>query len=96
MFLLVYHVPVLCGIGLLMTVLRVVGIGDLPAVGLLPLSMLLFVGPLAELAVGLLVGRVERRAAWCAASASCPPSRCRSGSPPAPTSTACSAARTPG
>ena len=26
--------------------------------------MLLFVGPLAELCVGLLVGRVERRSAW--------------------------------
>jgi hypothetical protein len=26
--------------------------------------MLLFIGPLAELCVGLLVGRVERRSAW--------------------------------
>jgi hypothetical protein len=33
-------------------------------IGLLPLSMLLFIGPLAELCVGLLVGRVERRSAW--------------------------------
>jgi 1,2-diacylglycerol 3-beta-glucosyltransferase len=64
MFLLSYHVPVLSGIGLLLAVLRAFGIGDLPLVGLLPLSMLLFVGPLAELTVGLLVGRVERRAAW--------------------------------
>jgi 1,2-diacylglycerol 3-beta-glucosyltransferase len=64
LFLLVYHVPLLSGIGLLLTVLRAFGIGDLPVVGLLPLSMLLFVGPLAELSVGLLVGRVERRAAW--------------------------------
>jgi 1,2-diacylglycerol 3-beta-glucosyltransferase len=64
LFLLVYHVPLLSGIGLLLTVLRVLGIGDLPAVGVLPLSMLLFIGPLAELSVGLLVGRVERRAAW--------------------------------
>jgi 1,2-diacylglycerol 3-beta-glucosyltransferase len=64
LFLLVYHVPLLCGIGLVLTVLRAFGIGDLPIVGLLPLSMLLFVGPLAELSVGLLVGRVERRSAW--------------------------------
>ncbi|MBN1091411.1 glycosyltransferase family 2 protein [Blastococcus sp. TML/M2B] len=64
LFLLVYHVPVLSGLGLLLTVLRAFGIGDLPAVAVLPLSMLLFVGPLAELCVGLLVGRVERRSAW--------------------------------
>jgi cellulose synthase/poly-beta-1,6-N-acetylglucosamine synthase-like glycosyltransferase len=64
MFLLGYHVPVLSGIGLLLTVLRAFGIGDQPIIGLLPLSMLLFIGPLAELTVGLLVGRVERRAAW--------------------------------
>ena len=64
LFLLVYHVPLLCGLGLLLTVLRAFGIGDLPVVALLPLSMLLFVGPLAELSVGLLIGRVERRAAW--------------------------------
>jgi cellulose synthase/poly-beta-1,6-N-acetylglucosamine synthase-like glycosyltransferase len=64
MFLLVYHLPVFSGIGLLLSVLRAFGIGDKPIVGLLPLSMLLFVGPLAELSVGLLVGRVERRAAW--------------------------------
>jgi hypothetical protein len=64
LFLLVYHVPLLAGIGLLLTVLRAFGIGDLPIVGLLPLSMLLFIGPLAELSVGLLIGRVERRAAW--------------------------------
>jgi 1,2-diacylglycerol 3-beta-glucosyltransferase len=64
LFLLVYHVPVLSGIGLLLTVLRSFGIGDLPVVGLLPLSMLLFIGPLAELSVGLLIGRVERRATW--------------------------------
>jgi cellulose synthase/poly-beta-1,6-N-acetylglucosamine synthase-like glycosyltransferase len=64
LFLLGYHVPVLSGIGVLLTVLRAFGIGDQPIIGLLPLSMLLFVGPLAELTVGLLVGRVERRAAW--------------------------------
>jgi cellulose synthase/poly-beta-1,6-N-acetylglucosamine synthase-like glycosyltransferase len=64
MFLLTYHVPVLTGLGLVLSVLRAFGIGDQPIIGLLPLSMLLFVGPLAELSVGLLVGRVERRAAW--------------------------------
>ncbi|WP_242653680.1 glycosyltransferase [Klenkia soli] len=64
LFLLTYHVPVLCGIGLVLAALRAFGIGDQPVVGLLPLSMLLLVGPLAELAVGLMVGRVERRAAW--------------------------------
>src|SRR3712207_922941 len=64
LFLLGYHVPVLSGIGVLLTVLRAFDIGDEPIIGLLPLSMLLFVGPLAELTVGLLVGRVERRAAW--------------------------------
>ncbi|RBY93894.1 glycosyltransferase family 2 protein [Blastococcus sp. TBT05-19] len=64
LFLLGYHVPVLSGIGVLLTVLRAFGVGDEPIIGLLPLSMLLFVGPLAELTVGLLVGRVERRAAW--------------------------------
>jgi len=64
LFLLSYHVPVLSGVGLLLAVLRAFGIGDLPIVGILPLSMLLFVGPLAELTVGLLVGRVERRSAW--------------------------------
>ncbi len=64
LFLLVYHVPVLSGVGLLLTVLRPFGIGDLPTVAVLPLSMLLFVGPLAELCVGLLIGRVERRSAW--------------------------------
>jgi cellulose synthase/poly-beta-1,6-N-acetylglucosamine synthase-like glycosyltransferase len=64
LFLGVYHVPVLSGLGLLLTVLRALGVGDLPVIGLLPLSMLLFIGPLAELCVGLLVGRVERRSAW--------------------------------
>jgi 1,2-diacylglycerol 3-beta-glucosyltransferase len=64
LFLLTYHVPVLTGLGLVLSVLRAFGLGDRPIIGLLPLSMLLFVGPLAELSVGLLIGRVERRAAW--------------------------------
>src|SRR3712207_5970334 len=49
LFLLGYHVPVLSGIGVLLTVLRAFDIGDEPIIGLLPLSMLLFVGPLAEI-----------------------------------------------
>ncbi|WP_229789443.1 glycosyltransferase [Pilimelia terevasa] len=64
MFLWVYHVPVLCGLGLGLTLLRAFGVGGQAVVGLLPLSALLFAGPFAELAVGLVVGRVERRAAW--------------------------------
>ena len=48
LFLLGYHVPVLSGIGLLLTVLRAFEIGDLPIFGMLPLSMLLFVGPSAS------------------------------------------------
>lgn len=64
LFLASYHVPVLSGLGLVLAVLRAFDIGDLPIIGILPLSMLLFVGPLAELTVGLLVGRVERRSAW--------------------------------
>lgn len=64
LFLLVYHVPVLCGLGVLLTVLRALHIGGLPFFDALPLSMLLFIGPLAELAVGLLQGRVHRRAVW--------------------------------
>ena len=64
LFLWVYHVPVLCGLGLLLIGLRAFGIGGASAVSLLPLSALLFAGPFTELAVGLLLGRVERRAAW--------------------------------
>jgi 1,2-diacylglycerol 3-beta-glucosyltransferase len=65
LFLLVYHVPVLCTMTLLMTALRIAGIG--PAVSifeLLPLAALLFAGPFCELAVGLMVGRAPRRSAW--------------------------------
>ncbi|SDY68615.1 Glycosyltransferase, catalytic subunit of cellulose synthase and poly-beta-1,6-N-acetylglucosamine synthase [Micromonospora pattaloongensis] len=64
MFLWVYHIPVLCGLGLLITALRGFGIGGPAAIDILPLSTLLFAGPFAELSVGLLLGRVERRAAW--------------------------------
>jgi len=64
MFLLVYHVPVLCALTLVTTVLRILGVG--PSVSIfemLPLASLLFAGPFCELAVGLLVGRAPRRAA---------------------------------
>lgn len=65
MFLLVYHVPVMCTLTLLMTGLRVAGIGPHVTVfELLPLAALLFAGPFCELAVGLIVGRAPRRAAW--------------------------------
>jgi 1,2-diacylglycerol 3-beta-glucosyltransferase len=64
LFLWVYHVPVLCGLGLLLIGLRAFGIGGSSSITLLPLSALLFAGPFTELAVGLLLGRVERRAAW--------------------------------
>ncbi|MGH8892703.1 MAG: glycosyltransferase [Actinomycetes bacterium] len=65
LFLLVYHVPAVCALTLLFTVLRVAGVG--PAVSvfeMLPLTALLFAGPFCELAVGLIVGRAPRRAAW--------------------------------
>lgn len=64
MFLLVYHIPVLSGLGVVLTVARLFGVGSIPAVALLPLTLLLFLGPLAELTAGLSIGRVERRAAW--------------------------------
>lgn len=65
LFLLVYHVPVFCAITLFLTVLRLVGFGPHVSVfEMLPLASLLFAGPFCELAVGLLVGRAPRRAAW--------------------------------
>ncbi|WP_328478229.1 glycosyltransferase family 2 protein [Actinoplanes sp. NBC_00393] len=64
LFLWVYHVPVLCGLGLILIVLRAFGIGDASAFEMLSLSALLFAGPFTELAVGLVLGRVERRAVW--------------------------------
>jgi cellulose synthase/poly-beta-1,6-N-acetylglucosamine synthase-like glycosyltransferase len=65
LFLLVYHVPVLCTMTLLMTMLRIAGIGPSVTVfELLPLAALLFAGPFCELAVGLMVGRAARRSAW--------------------------------
>ncbi|MEU4619545.1 glycosyltransferase family 2 protein [Actinoplanes sp. NPDC023801] len=64
LFLWVYHVPVLCGLGLLLILLRAFGIGDQSAFSMVALSALLFAGPFTELAVGLVLGRVERRAVW--------------------------------
>ena len=64
MFLWVYHVPVLCGIGLLLTVLEAFGLGGRKASVPVSMTVLIFAGPFAELTVGLLLGRVERRAAW--------------------------------
>ncbi|MBX5447743.1 MAG: glycosyltransferase family 2 protein [Acidothermus cellulolyticus] len=65
LFLLVYHVPVFCTLTLVLTLLRLAGIGPhVSVVELLPLAALLFAGPFCELAVGLLVGRAPRRAAW--------------------------------
>jgi cellulose synthase/poly-beta-1,6-N-acetylglucosamine synthase-like glycosyltransferase len=65
MFLLVYHVPVLCGLGLVMVALRAGGVLDWGnSIDLTPIATLLFLGPLVELASGLIVSRSPRRAAW--------------------------------
>jgi len=65
MFMLVYHVPAVCALTLGITLLRVGGVGpSISVFEMLPLSALLFAGPFCELAVGLLVGRAPRRAAW--------------------------------
>jgi len=65
LFLLVYHLPVLCSLTLVMTVLRIAGVGPQVTVfEMLPLAALLFAGPFCELAVGLIVGRAPRRSAW--------------------------------
>jgi cellulose synthase/poly-beta-1,6-N-acetylglucosamine synthase-like glycosyltransferase len=65
LFLLVYHVPVLCSATLVMLLLRGLGIGPhITLFELLPLAALLFAGPFCELAAGLLVGRAPRRSAW--------------------------------
>jgi len=65
MFLLVYHVPVLCALGLVMVALRAAGVLDWgKGIDLTPIATLLFLGPLLELAAGLIVSRAPRRAAW--------------------------------
>jgi len=64
MFLLVYHVPVFCMLGLVLVALRAGGVlswGN--GIDLTPVAVLLFLGPLLELASGLLVSRAPRQAA---------------------------------
>ncbi len=65
MFLLAYHVPVFCSLGLTLVALRAAGVltwGN--ALDLTPIATLLFLGPLLELASGLLVSHAPRKAAW--------------------------------
>jgi cellulose synthase/poly-beta-1,6-N-acetylglucosamine synthase-like glycosyltransferase len=65
MFLLVYHVPVLCALGLVFVALRAAGVLDWgKGLDLTPVATLLFLGPLLELASGLIISRAPRRAAW--------------------------------
>jgi len=45
MFLFIYHIPVLSGLGIVLTAARLFGIGNIPAVALLPLTLLLFSAP---------------------------------------------------
>lgn len=64
MFLLVYHVPGMCGLGLVLLTMRALGLftwGN--GIDLTPVATLLFLGPLLELASGLIVSRAPRRAA---------------------------------
>jgi cellulose synthase/poly-beta-1,6-N-acetylglucosamine synthase-like glycosyltransferase len=64
MFLLVYHVPVACGFGAILITLRAVGLVAWGrGLDLTPIATLLFLGPLLELASGLVVSRAPRRAA---------------------------------
>lgn len=62
MFLLVYHIPVAISANAVIAVLRICGIG--PSFGpfdVLPLAAILFVGPMSELAIGLMVAGAPRR-----------------------------------
>ena len=62
MFLLVYHVPVAISASAVLAALRLCGIGpSFTVVDVLPLAGLLFVGPMSELAVGLMVEKAPRR-----------------------------------
>jgi 1,2-diacylglycerol 3-beta-glucosyltransferase len=64
MFLLAYHVPVFCMLGLILVTLRAAGVLTWgTGVELTPIAVLLFLGPLLELASGLLVSRAPRQAA---------------------------------
>jgi cellulose synthase/poly-beta-1,6-N-acetylglucosamine synthase-like glycosyltransferase len=65
MFLLVYHVPVACALGAGLVVARAAGVltwGN--GIDLTPIATLLFLGPLLELASGLVVSRAPRRSAF--------------------------------
>jgi cellulose synthase/poly-beta-1,6-N-acetylglucosamine synthase-like glycosyltransferase len=65
MFLLVYHVPVACALGGLLVIARAAGLvtwGN--GLDLTPIATLLFLGPLLELASGLVVSRAPRSAAF--------------------------------
>ena len=65
MFLLVYHVPVACGFGALLVFARALGLVTWGrGIDVTPIATLLFLGPLIELASGLIVSRAPRRAAW--------------------------------
>jgi 1,2-diacylglycerol 3-beta-glucosyltransferase len=62
MFLLVYHVPVAISASAVLAVLRLAGVGGkYTVVDVLPLAGLLFVGPMSELAVGMMVDRAPRK-----------------------------------
>jgi cellulose synthase/poly-beta-1,6-N-acetylglucosamine synthase-like glycosyltransferase len=62
MFLLVYHVPVLCSLGLGLIMLRVFGLVNWAGyLDLTPIATLLFLGPMLELGSGLIVGNAPRR-----------------------------------
>ncbi len=64
MFLLVFHIPVLCAAGFILVLLRAFGVFPWAGhIDLLPLTTLLFLGPLVELGAGLVVTRAPRRAA---------------------------------
>jgi len=64
MFLLVYHVPLLCGLGAVLIGMRALGVVTWgTSIDLAPIATLLFLGPLLELASGLVVSNAPRRAA---------------------------------
>ena len=64
MFLLVYHVPLLCSLGVILILLRVFGVVTWgTTIDLTPIATLLFLGPLLELASGLIVSNAPRRSA---------------------------------
>jgi len=64
MFLLVYHVPVFCMLGLILVALRAGGVLTWgTGIDLTPVATLLFLGPLLELSAGLIVSHAPRRAA---------------------------------